>query len=99
MWLFVPVLQGLYYQDPTGASVWECPRLLQVAIDALLPVDKMSRFLEDEAVTVFPEEIIVHAVAQVHAHSHDAGAVLLFMQELVFLSRLACLDDSFVLCI
>ncbi len=46
-------VQGLYYQTPTGESVWECPPLLLTAITALFPVDKMARFLEDEAVTVF----------------------------------------------
>ena len=66
-------MQGLYYQEPAGSTVWQCPPLLQAAIDALYPVDKMARFLEDEAVTVFQDEIIFHAVAQLNTHSHDAG--------------------------
>jgi hypothetical protein len=53
--------------------VWECPDKLNRAIQALYPVDKMSRFLEDEAVTVFPGDIISHAVYQLNTHSHDAG--------------------------
>jgi hypothetical protein len=56
-----------------GESVWDCPASFQAALDALLPVDKMSRFLEDEAVTVINADVIAEAVRQCGVHQMDAG--------------------------
>ena len=62
--------------------MWECPPLLQTAIEALIPVDKMSRFLEDDAVPFINDDLITEIVNQCTKHQIDPGMASALMNGL-----------------
>lgn len=66
----------LYYaRTDSDESSWEQPDIIDKAMQELLAVDRMTRQLEDEAVTVVSPAVVEGMMASLTAHAHDPGVV------------------------
>lgn len=67
--------QLFYSKLDSDDSQWEPPAEINAAMVELMNVDRMSRVLEDEAVTQVAPVVIEGMVAALEAHAHDPGVV------------------------
>lgn len=67
--------QLFYSKIDSEESQWDPPAAMNAAMAELLALDRMSRVLEDEAVTAVEPKVIQGMVAALEAHAHDPGIV------------------------
>jgi hypothetical protein len=66
----------MYYAKAEGEeSTWDAPDVVKSAMDELLAMDRMSRCLEDDAVTAVAPSVVDGMAAALVAHSHDPGVI------------------------
>lgn len=83
----------MYYKSQKdGSSTYTSPDSMNVAMRSLCDVDRMSRVLEDEAVTVVDSAVITGLVSTLKTHAHDPGIVGIVVASL---AKLAANPDNF----
>ena len=64
---------SFYFACPDGSTTWDAPALMTAAVESVFPVDRMARFLEDDAVTLINGDIITGLVEVCVDQMHDVG--------------------------